>query len=184
MQAPFIDLINSEHRSRLGELDDRLDRPEWLRSFLAEWGLDRFLGGRDVPVEDLRRLRGLLRSIVEKVGSTGAPDPGDVARLNKVIGAGPVAHTLARDGDHWELRPEPVAPGQGAVLAAVARSAASFLSDAELERIKICSNDDCRWVFYDESKNRSRRWCDTTCGNLHKVRRYRARQRELQEGAP
>lgn len=181
MEAPFIDLINSEYRSPLGELDDRLDRPEWLRSFLAEWDLGRFLGRRAIPVEDLRRLRTLLRSIVEKVERTGTPDKDDVARLNEVIGAGPVVDRLARDGDHWDLHPEPIEPGPGAVLAAVARSAAWFLSEAELERIKICNNDDCRWVFYDESKNRSRRWCGTTCGNLHKVRRYRARQKELKD---
>jgi len=34
------------------------------------------------------------------------------------------------------------------------------------------------WAFYDESKNRSRRWCSAAeCGNLIKVRRFRERQR-------
>ncbi len=36
----------------------------------------------------------------------------------------------------------------------------------------------CGWVFYDRSKNRSRKWCEqATCANLMKVRRFRQRHR-------
>lgn len=46
------------------------------------------------------------------------------------------------------------------------------------ERIKACPEETCRWAFYDSSRNRSGRWCGTTCGNRAKVRAYRARNRE------
>ncbi|MCL6580471.1 MAG: CGNR zinc finger domain-containing protein [Firmicutes bacterium] len=43
---------------------------------------------------------------------------------------------------------------------------------------KVCANADCGWLFYDDSRNRSRRWCDGRyCGNLIKVRRFRAKVR-------
>ena len=49
-------------------------------------------------------------------------------------------------------------------------------------RLKICPNHGCRWVFYDETRGNTRRWCDDrSCGNRDKVRRLRERRRK-QEG--
>ncbi len=43
-------------------------------------------------------------------------------------------------------------------------------------RLKICAADDCRWAFYDSSKNRGGTWCRMeVCGNRNKNRRYRSR---------
>ncbi len=42
--------------------------------------------------------------------------------------------------------------------------------------MKECAADNCNWLFYDASRNRSRRWCDMRdCGNRAKVRRFRKR---------
>jgi predicted RNA-binding Zn ribbon-like protein len=58
------------------------------------------------------------------------------------------------------------------VLGAVARLAVR----GELSRVKICPADDCRWAFYDTSRNSSRQWCSmAVCGNRAKARAYRAR---------
>jgi predicted RNA-binding Zn ribbon-like protein len=39
-------------------------------------------------------------------------------------------------------------------------------------------NADCLWVYYDDTRNRSKRYCDDkACGNLMKVRRFRARKK-------
>lgn len=44
-------------------------------------------------------------------------------------------------------------------------------------RLKVCSNEECRWVFYDASKNRSGSWCVMEiCGSRAKMRSYRKRQ--------
>jgi predicted RNA-binding Zn ribbon-like protein len=57
---------------------------------------------------------------------------------------------------------------------------AAFLSGVRLfeptrlERIKICPN--CHWLYFDESRNRSRRWCDmSVCGNRAKAQRHYSR---------
>ena len=43
------------------------------------------------------------------------------------------------------------------------------------DRVSVCANRACRLVFVDDSRNRSRRWCDNAgCGNRVRVRRYRA----------
>ena len=62
----------------------------------------------------------------------------------------------------------------GAVLAAATRLA--VLGD--WERVKICPADDCRWAFFDRSRNRSRTWCSMrVCGNREKARAWRERSR-------
>jgi predicted RNA-binding Zn ribbon-like protein len=59
----------------------------------------------------------------------------------------------------------------------IARSAADVLtSPRELARVRQCPGAGCGWVFLDETKNRSRRWCDMdVCGNRAKARRHYAR---------
>lgn len=60
----------------------------------------------------------------------------------------------------------------------VAHSAAELLSSGDLGRVKECGGETCTWLFYDQSKNKSRRWCDMKdCGNRAKARRHYARKR-------
>jgi predicted RNA-binding Zn ribbon-like protein len=50
-------------------------------------------------------------------------------------------------------------------------------ADGSWDRLKLCSNPDCRWAFYDRSHSRRGQWCDmTTCGNRIKNRNLRARR--------
>jgi predicted RNA-binding Zn ribbon-like protein len=61
------------------------------------------------------------------------------------------------------------------VLWPVAHSATELLISGPLGRVKGCAG--CNWLFVDESKNRSRRWCAMEdCGTHAKVRRYVARR--------
>ncbi|MGE3889659.1 MAG: CGNR zinc finger domain-containing protein, partial [Vicinamibacterales bacterium] len=49
---------------------------------------------------------------------------------------------------------------------------------------RACAAQDCRWWFVDETKNRSRRWCDMKiCGNREKLRRFRAKGSSPAKGA-
>ena len=41
----------------------------------------------------------------------------------------------------------------------------------------VCAADDCEGLVLDLSRNRSRRYCSTACGNRKAVAAYRARQR-------
>ena len=60
----------------------------------------------------------------------------------------------------------------------VARSAAELLTSPKLGGVKVCGGEGCGWMFLDESRNASRRWCDSRdCGNRERVRKYLARKR-------
>lgn len=64
------------------------------------------------------------------------------------------------------------------ILWELARSVGRFVGSPALGRVRACSAAACGWWFVDDTKNRSRRWCDMkVCGNREKVRRYRTRQR-------
>jgi predicted RNA-binding Zn ribbon-like protein len=50
--------------------------------------------------------------------------------------------------------------------------------DGNWSRLHVCANAECRWVFYDRSRNRQGLWCDMAiCGNRIKKRQLRARRR-------
>jgi CGNR zinc finger len=58
----------------------------------------------------------------------------------------------------------------------LAHAAVELLTEGPLDLLKVCSG--CRWLFLDQSKNRSRRWCSMeVCGTSAKKRRYVERRR-------
>jgi predicted RNA-binding Zn ribbon-like protein len=63
----------------------------------------------------------------------------------------------------------------------VARSAAELLTSPKLGRVNVCAGEGCGWMFLDESRNGSRRWCDSRdCGNRERVQKHLARKRATQ----
>lgn len=75
----------------------------------------------------------------------------------------------------WEWAAGPDAPD--AFMAAIVLSALELLKPEARERVHVCGADDCSWLFFDTSKNRTRRWCDMKqCGNRDKVRRFNRRK--------
>jgi predicted RNA-binding Zn ribbon-like protein len=97
----------------------------------------------------------------------------DFGVLRTAIAAAPARTELARsNGRHaWRIDdPRPSAPH---LLAPVLWSAGDLLLNAERRRIRRCANEDCLWLFLDESKSGTRRWCDmASCGNRAKARRH------------
>jgi predicted RNA-binding Zn ribbon-like protein len=71
------------------------------------------------------------------------------------------------------------APGDGlaAALAAVLGGVVTAIADGTWPRFKTCAADDCRYAFYDHTRNRSARWCDVAgCGVNTRMRAYRTRR--------
>jgi predicted RNA-binding Zn ribbon-like protein len=66
------------------------------------------------------------------------------------------------------------------VLHPIALAATELLTSADLSRVKRCAR--CPWLFLDNSKNHSRRWCDMNdCGRAQKIERYVARRAARQQ---
>jgi len=177
----WAELINSDwhdHRGS-GRRADRIDDDRWLAAFLARTG---WLGRRLLGEKDRRRLRtlrGLLRRAVDTLRPEDVLADREIAALNRALAACPEVRRLERQaGDSLALVLAPAAVGIERVLGAVAASFAEFVAHGEASRIRVCANADCRWVFVDSSRNRTRRWCEAkVCGSLINVRRLRARRR-------
>jgi predicted RNA-binding Zn ribbon-like protein len=86
-----------------------------------------------------------------------------------------LSHARLEPGDavyrwHWE-GDDPRLP-----LWPLAHATIELLTEGPLDLLKPCAG--CRWLFLDQSKNRSRRWCSMeVCGTSAKKRRYVERRR-------
>jgi predicted RNA-binding Zn ribbon-like protein len=175
MPSLWIEFVNSLERDYRGRDPDRdrLDDPTWMGDFLGRWRLEAVDTRRRDVREPLRRLRGHLERIARSLAEGRRPADRDVAALNRCLGDPPLRGRLDRDGDAFRLRLTATRRGLDAVLSAITASAAQFLVEADLTRLRICDNPDCGWVFLDATRSRTRRWCAHPCGNLMKVRKCR-----------
>jgi hypothetical protein len=119
------------------------------------------------------RLRGGLRLALELHHEGGGEHP--VPGLARTLGALEVRLDWNEAGA--VLRPS--GTGVGAALARIGVAAHEAASTGLWGRLKICAWDECEWAYYDQSRNRSRSWCEYGCGNKVKTRAYRARRRSV-----
>jgi predicted RNA-binding Zn ribbon-like protein len=123
-------------------------------------------------------LRAALQQVFTAIASGVKPRPEDLALIHDRYVAGlSGARLVAHEGRFaWESSGD---GAQSRLLWPIVQSAVELLMQGELARVKQCSGPDgCGWLFYDESKNGSRRWCSMAgCGAHAKMRRYNARQR-------
>ena len=103
------------------------------------------------------------------------PAAADVAILNREWTEAIRHRMLTAGSPGLQLKWTVDAPDR--TLWAVAESAAQLLASPDTTRLRQCGGLDCRWLFEDSSRNRTRQWCDMQlCGNLSKVRRFRERK--------
>jgi predicted RNA-binding Zn ribbon-like protein len=117
-------------------------------------------------------LRGVLHTTFATVAAGGQPAPDLLGLIQQAAAPGLAELRLSpAAGSGYQLgwtRPTLELP-----LQQLAVSAMLLLSSAELDRVKQCPGSTCGWVFLDESRNRSRRWCDSReCGNRERVRAH------------
>ena len=145
-------------------------------SSTREWLLRSGLAADSITVseaehERLREFRSVVRSLLESNLHPGeaAPDLGGLTRF-AALGI-PLAVGAAGE---LELDMEPAGDVDTVIAQMLGAIHAAQLSD-DWRRLKICAADDCRWAFFDSSRNRGGQWCTMeVCGNRTKNRRYRA----------
>jgi predicted RNA-binding Zn ribbon-like protein len=183
--APWLELLNSDwHDYRgSGRREDRLDDPRWLEGYLGRWVPKPDRLDRGTARRALRGLRDAMRAIVDLLVRQRKVRAEDRARLNAFLERVSYVRRIEAAGGKLALAEVPAGGPLEVALASIARSFAATLAEADISRLKICRNKDCLWVFLDGSRNKSRRWCETTCGNLMKVRRFRRRRKRARKSA-
>jgi predicted RNA-binding Zn ribbon-like protein len=158
----------AQHAKVLGPAD-----AEWLRAAvdsderLARRMLDRALELRE-------NIYGIA---VEVAARRPAPKAGVEALARTHAACLACAKLTPFEGRYvWSWAPKESAVE--AVLGPIALSALTTLTQGDLSRIKQCQGEKCGWLFFDTTKNKSRRWCEMEiCGNRAKQRRHSARIR-------
>jgi predicted RNA-binding Zn ribbon-like protein len=75
---------------------------------------------------------------------------------------------------------EPGGAGADRTIATMLGIVHEAVANGTWGRLRACRRDDCKFAYYDRSKNGSRAWCSmATCGNREKAQRRRARDRAL-----
>lgn len=179
------DLENGFPIDRLPTLGDALT---WFveRGVIHSEGADRLRASAAADPataeRDLARIktvRGALREVADAIVEHRPPHSGSLDTVNRALHARQVIELVpSTDGcvavDHRHVG-DPIDDA----LARLCDPLVSELTNGDPERIRICDNDTCRWVFFDTSRTARRRWCDmSTCGNRAKAARHRARARD------
>lgn len=157
--------------------DDRFHRVDHaadvvrLNRFLALAGSTFGPLPRSADLAPYRAFRDVTRELVLSP-STSARDA-----FNRIAARHPMTVEVRETSAHLRRTPS---SGRSAVDRVVGESIASVhaaMVTGDWERLRECERDDCRWIYYDPSPTQVMRWCSTDpCGNVMKVRAFRARK--------
>src|SRR3954449_10587328 len=162
-----VALVNSEVQP------DTLTSVEELHIFLDR---HQFTGSRAGDAEELasvRALRPRMRTLMTSDRDTAA------GLVNTVLWEERALPQLVRHGDlDWHIHSvAPDAPLATRMAVEAAMAMTDVIRADEMSRLDVCADRDCDGLVLDLSRNRSRRFCSTTCTNRAAVAAYRARQR-------
>ena len=106
-------------------------------------------------------------------------DRDSAARLvNEMLStAGAVPQLVRHPPVDWHIHAVPVdAPLATRILVETAMAMIDVIRADELSRLAVCADSDCAGIVLDLSRNRSRRYCSTTCSNRNAQAAHRARR--------
>jgi predicted RNA-binding Zn ribbon-like protein len=124
-------------------------------------------------LDAVRALRPRLRRVLT------ADREGAVGLVNDMLSEARAVPQLVRHGDFdWHIHAiDQDQPLDRRILVETAMAMIDVIRADEMSRLAVCADDTCEAVVLDLSRNRSKRFCSTTCGNRNAVAAYRARQR-------
>jgi predicted RNA-binding Zn ribbon-like protein len=124
-------------------------------------------------LQEAKALREALATLFLAVAAGERLPARELERLDAACRAARGAQTLRAAGGAaaWEWREAPAGPERP--IHAAALGASALLTSPDLDKVRLCGDDECGWLFLDTSRNRSRRWCSMeACGNRNKARRF------------
>ena len=152
---------------------DTLQTVEDLDALYAEF---EYTGRHDRDRAELDAIRGIRADLFALL--TADRDDA-VALVNAMLAdAGAIPRLVRHDVWDWHLHA--VGPERDLatrILVETAMAMIDVIRADEMSRLGRCADADCGGVVLDLSRNRSKRFCSTTCGNRNAVAAYRARQR-------
>ena len=118
------------------------------------------------------QLREALYRIFTAVAAHAEPASADIEIFNRKLTAAPARTQLVKQNGAylWRANLKPQLPD---LLAPILWTAGDMLAEPRRDRVRLCANEKCVWLFLDDSKSGTRRWCDMkACGNRAKAHRH------------
>jgi predicted RNA-binding Zn ribbon-like protein len=182
----FVNTLEFDKGQATDSLDDAVVAVRWMQEhellhaetadvLVDEMRADAAAATR--VLQRVQRVRGSLRELLDAAAERRPPQDAALREVNRALRA-PYVYELvpAADGVSLDHRHEGD-PISGA-LARLSETIARELTQGDKDRLRVCANDDCRWVFRDNSPAGRRKWCDmSSCGNRAKAARHRERQK-------
>ena len=125
-------------------------------------------------------LREALYAVFRAIADGKEPALDAMRTLNDALARAPSRLGVERHAGRFSWRvPRLDAPTVAALLAPVVWSGTELLLGSRLPRVRHCANERCLWLFLDDSKSGTRRWCSmASCGNRAKAHRHYARRKK------
>ena len=157
---------------------DTLDSIAALDDFYDRWEYTGTRRGTQTELDEVRALRPRLRALLL------ASEDEAVAMVNSMLAEARALPQLTRhQGFDWHIHAiASDAPLVDRISVETAMAMIDVIRAGELARFGVCADDTCTGIVLDLSRNRSRRFCSTACGNRNAVAAYRARQAERTAG--
>jgi predicted RNA-binding Zn ribbon-like protein len=154
--------------------DDELVSSAQLRAMLDEWG---YSGRRDGDARELTEVRD-ARTRLRDLWHLDRDDA--VIEVNAILAdAGAHPRLVRHDDLDWHIHATSLdSPLAERILVEAAMALVDVIRADQMERLQTCAADDCDGLYLDLSKNTSRRFCSTRCGNRIAARAHRARVAE------
>jgi predicted RNA-binding Zn ribbon-like protein len=179
--SDFMNTLELESGSLVDRLSSFDDAARWLtergicHEDLAPAALAAQGVSPDQALRKVRAVRAALREVADAVAHDRAPSDSALAEVNRAIRARERVE-LVREPDGVSVGHSHVGDPLDDALARLADPLVHEIQSGRSDRIRICANETCRWVFFDESRAGRRVWCDmASCGNRAKAARHRAR---------
>lgn len=171
--AAAVDLVNTSPTTSSEGVDGLVDLAD-LNRFLDERVYTGRLHRDAGELEALRAIRPRLQ------GLWGVGRDGAVPLVNAMLrDARALPQLVSHDGyEQWHIHAAAdEEPLPTRILVETAMAFIDVIRADEYDRVRVCSADDCRSVYIDYSRNKSKRYCDTgNCGNRMNVNAYRRRR--------
>jgi predicted RNA-binding Zn ribbon-like protein len=153
----------------------RLMHLDAMQAGIATFRADPEAGDR--ALARIRRVRAAMRELADATVERRPPDPRHLDRINRALRT-PYTYVLVPSADGVSMDHKHEGDPIEGALARLVESIARELSLGHPERMRVCANEECRWVFHDTSRSGRRKWCDmATCGNRAKVARHREKSK-------
>ncbi|MCX7710854.1 MAG: CGNR zinc finger domain-containing protein [Clostridia bacterium] len=175
-----IELANTRWSISHKPFSDPLKDIHWIKDFLHRWDFSIDSDISEEQVKQLDDLRGLIVRVLEEFGRNGEIQQPCIDNLNHYLQRSNLTYIFSKDDSTYRISLKPIENNWNYVLSKITTSLIELIANGTIKQMKRCENPDCRWIFHDESKNNSRKWCCNTCASLIKVRKFRQR-RELNE---